>query len=165
LEVKLLDRLEQRLTIGQVASKAGVASSSIRFHESIELLPEPDRESGQRRYDEEVVRRLEMIGVAKKAGFSLREIKELMAGVDAGDEIAGPMRSLAEVKLTQVKAMLKQAQVMKKWLELASTCDCSSPGECTLFDDQGTGDGEPLRVVRVQGADGNLTCKKRAAAG
>jgi MerR family redox-sensitive transcriptional activator SoxR len=158
-----LDQLEKCLTIGQVARRAGVASSSIRYYESIGLLPAADRESGQRRYDESVLRKLEMIGVAQKAGFSLREIKELMSGAEDGAEIATAMQPLAKRKLTQVSAMLKQAQLMKKWLELASDCDCKSPDECSLFDESAAGI-DQLRVVRVPGKDGKPSCRKNAVA-
>ena len=63
-------------TIGEIASRAGVAASAIRYYESIGLLPEPERESGQRRYDESVLGRLGFIGVAQAAGFKLPEIKD-----------------------------------------------------------------------------------------
>ena len=49
---------EQHLRIGQVADRAGVRVSLIRYYEDIGLLPEPARVSGQRRYDETVLRRL-----------------------------------------------------------------------------------------------------------
>ena len=46
------------LTIGEVAQRAGVTASTIRYYESIGLLPHPQREHGQRRYDGEVIGRL-----------------------------------------------------------------------------------------------------------
>ena len=61
-------------TIGQVAEQAGVAASAIRYYEREGLLPEPERIGGQRRYNEDAVRRLEVIGVAKRAGFSLDDV-------------------------------------------------------------------------------------------
>jgi DNA-binding transcriptional MerR regulator len=70
------------LTIGEVARRAGVAPSSIRYYERIGLLPEPDRLGGQRRYDADVLGKLGFIGVAQSAGFKLREIRELIDGID-----------------------------------------------------------------------------------
>ena len=55
------------LTIGEVARRAGVATSSIRYYERIGLLPKPDRSGGQRRYDAEVLGKLGFIGVAQSA--------------------------------------------------------------------------------------------------
>ena len=76
-------------TIGEVARRAGVATSSIRYYERIGLLPEPDRLGGQRRYDADVLGKLGFIGVAQSAGFKLREIKELIDGVDDADGLGG----------------------------------------------------------------------------
>ena len=69
------------LTIGEVARRAGVATSSIRFYESIGLLPEPERLHGQRRYRSDVLGKLAFIGVAQSAGFKLAEITDLMRGM------------------------------------------------------------------------------------
>src|SRR4051812_30699653 len=72
-------RVEPELTIGEVARRAGVATSQIRYYERIGMLPPPERLSGQRRYAPDVLGRLTFIGVAQSAGFKLREIKALMA--------------------------------------------------------------------------------------
>src|SRR5215203_2359679 len=84
LEVKPEDRTmpDSPLTIGQVARQAGLATSAIRYYESIGLLPEPERLSGQRRYAPDVLRRLGAIDVAKQAGFTLEETRALL-GADA----------------------------------------------------------------------------------
>jgi MerR-like DNA binding protein len=66
------DMADATLSIGQVAAKAGINVSAIRYYERHGLLPEPDRVSGQRRYREDAVRRLAVIGAAKNAGFSPR---------------------------------------------------------------------------------------------
>ena len=144
------------LTIGDVARRAGVATSSIRYYESIGLLPEPDRESGQRRYDFDVLGKLAFIGVAQSAGFKLDEIKELTRGIDAGDGMAGQMRSLSARKLDEVEALLERTRAMKGWLEVAQTCGCASPAECALFPLPGDtlpDDGFALSVVKVAGRD------------
>jgi MerR family redox-sensitive transcriptional activator SoxR len=121
------------LTIGEVARKAGVATSAIRYYESIGLLPEPDRMHGHRRYASEVLGKLAFIGVAQSAGFKLDEIKELVAGVDAGDGMAGQMRSLSSRKLGEIEALLERTKAMKGWLEVAKECGCETPAECALF--------------------------------
>jgi MerR family redox-sensitive transcriptional activator SoxR len=71
------------LTIGEVARRAGVPTSSIRYYESIELLPAPQRVSGQRRYRTDVLGKLGFIGMVQSAGFRLAEIRELIDGVDS----------------------------------------------------------------------------------
>jgi MerR family redox-sensitive transcriptional activator SoxR len=144
------------LTIGEVARRAGVATSSIRYYERIGLLAEPDREGGQRRYDADVLGKLGFIGVAQSAGFKLREIKELIKGVDGASGLGEQMRSLSSQKLDEVEALLERTKAMKGWLEVAKECGCATPAECTLFPAPGQ---EPpdadlaLRVLTVSGKD------------
>jgi MerR family transcriptional regulator, redox-sensitive transcriptional activator SoxR len=144
------------LTIGEVARRAGVATSSIRYYERVGLLPEPERLHGQRRYDTEVLGKLGFIGVAQSAGFKLREIKELIDGVDSAGGMAEQMRSLSSQKLGEVEALLEHTKAMKGWLEVAKGCGCATPAECALFEPPGeqpsTGD-PALRLIRVDGMD------------
>ncbi len=71
---------ERRLTIGLVARRAGVGVETVRFYERQGLIEEPPRRlSGYREYDDEVVVRLGFIRRAKELGFTLKEIKELLA--------------------------------------------------------------------------------------
>jgi MerR family redox-sensitive transcriptional activator SoxR len=126
------------LRIGELAERAGLAPSTIRYYESIGVLPEPDRVSGQRRYGEDTVRRLEFIVAAQQAGFTLQEITELSDNFD--------VRSLARRKLPEVQAELRRARERKRWLDAASECDCESPEECTLFDGE-----TALQIIHVGG--------------
>src|SRR5215210_4189769 len=121
------------LTIGEVARRAGVATSSIRYYERIGLLPRPDRSGGQRRYNADVLGKLGFIGVAQSAGFKLGEIKELIDGVDSADGMGEQMRGLSSRKLDEVEVLLERTKAMKGWLEVAKECGCASPAECALF--------------------------------
>jgi MerR family redox-sensitive transcriptional activator SoxR len=150
-----LDDLPE-LTIGEVARRAGVATSSIRYYERIGLLPAPERLHGQRRYDAEVLGKLGFIGVAQSAGFKLAEIRELMDGVDSSSGMGEQMRSLSIHKLDEVEALLERTQAMKGWLEVAKECGCATPAECALFPAPGeeAADAElALQLVRVDGKD------------
>jgi MerR family redox-sensitive transcriptional activator SoxR len=146
----------RELTIGEVSRRAGVARSAIRYYESIGVLPEPLRESGQRRYDESVLGKLAFIGVAQTAGFSLDEIRDLVDGIDQGVSIGGQMRTLSARKLDEVEALLEQTRAIKGWLEVAQVCGCETPADCALFPAPGE---QPKRadlalsLIRVQGGD------------
>ena len=72
------------LTIGHVAEETGVAATTLRYYEQIGLVPVPARVGGQRRYDESVLARLEVIGLCKSAGFALDEIQVLFADAPPG---------------------------------------------------------------------------------
>ena len=142
------------LAIGEVARRAGVATSSIRYYERIGLLPVPEREHGQRRYEADVLGKLGFIGVAQSAGFKLREIDELIKGVDGANGLSEQMRSLSTQKLGEVDALLERTKAMKGWLEVAKECGCATPAECMLF--PAPGEDLPdadlaLRVVSVGG--------------
>jgi MerR family transcriptional regulator, redox-sensitive transcriptional activator SoxR len=144
------------LTIGEVARRAGVAPSSIRYYERIDLLPEPERVNGQRRYGPDVLGKLGFIGVAQSAGFKLAEIKDLIDGIDSPDGMAEQMRALSSRKLDEVEALLERTRAMKGWLEVAQECGCASPAECALFPAPGQGAPDPdlaLSLVRVDGRD------------
>ena len=152
------------LTIGEVARRAGVAASSIRYYESIGLLPEPDRLHGQRRYGPDVLGTLAFIGVAQSAGFKLEEIKDLMRGADGADGLGEQMRELSARKLGEVEEMLARAGAMKGWLEVARTCDCETPAECALFPAPGEASSEPAGALRIVHVDGCRRGESAAAA-
>ena len=150
-----MDELPE-LTIGEVARRAGVATSSIRYYERIELLPRPERVSGQRRYGPDVLGKLGFIGMAQSAGFRLSEIRELMDGVDSTGGMGEQMRTLSARKLDEIETLLERTRAMKGWLEVARECGCASPAECALFDEAGDGRADPdiaLRLVKVSGKD------------
>jgi MerR family redox-sensitive transcriptional activator SoxR len=133
------------LTIGQIAREAGLKTSAIRYYESVGLLPEPRRESGQRRYGNATLRRLRVIDVAKRAGFSLDEARVLLATGNGGPPAHAQLRDLAERKLPEVDELISRAQAMRAWLLTASDCTCETLDVCGLFD----ADESPLRQLRV----------------
>ena len=141
------------LTIGEVARRAGVATSAIRYYERVGLLPPPQRVSGQRRYDEDVLGRLAFIAVAQSAGFTLREIGELASRTVDEQDLSGPMRALSERKLPEVQAAIERAEAMRGWLEAASGCDCATPDDCALFPET-SDDTVSLSVIRVPAGGG-----------
>lgn len=126
--------LDAMMTIGQVAARAGVRASHIRYYERVGVLPQPQRVSGQRRYDEGVLHRLAIIDVAQRAGFTLQEIRDLMASGD-GEAAGERVRALAEAKLPDVDALIQRAEAVMRWLQVARTCDCATVDVCALFVD------------------------------
>lgn len=119
-----------------MAAQTGLRSSAIRYYERAGLLPEPERVGGQRRYTDDVVRRLGVIAVAKRAGFSLDDARILLAATDGGDPVHEPLRALAERKLPEIEALIDRAEQVKRWLEVAQGCGCETLEVCALFDEQ-----------------------------
>ena len=127
--------MEGDLLIGELARRAGVRPSAIRYYESIGLLPEPRRVAGRRRYSSETQRTLAVIGVAQRAGLSLDEIRELLTASSGAGAVSERLRSIAQRKLPEVDDLIQRARVVRGWLEAAAQCRCPSLEECPLFDD------------------------------
>jgi MerR family transcriptional regulator, redox-sensitive transcriptional activator SoxR len=143
------------MRIGEVARRAGVRVSLIRYYEEIGVLPEPPRVSGQRRYDDSVLRRLAVIDVAQRAGLSLDEIRELVE--HGNDPMPTRLRELAERRLPEIDALIDRAQRVRTWLQTATGCDCQRIDDCALFDDASLAPARatrPLAVVHVGGPRG-----------
>src|SRR5215204_5217121 len=110
------------MSIGEVARRAGVRPSALRYYERVGgLLPPPERENGRRRYDGEVLRevldRLAVVRVAQQAGFTISEIRTLLDGFAEDTLPSERWRLLAEEKLPEVEALVKRALGMKDLLE------------------------------------------------
>ena len=117
-----------RLTIGEVARRAGVAATTLRYYEQIGLVPAPARLGGQRRYDDSVLARLEVIGLCKSAGIALDEIHLLFAD-DAPGRPAS--RALAEAKLAEIDAQMESLARARAVIEWGMRCTCPSIDACT----------------------------------
>lgn len=117
-----------RLTIGDVARRAGVAATTLRYYEQIGLVAAPARLGGQRRYDESVLTRLEVIRLCKSAGFALEEIQLLFADDAPGRPTS---RKLAEAKLAEIDAQMESLARARAVIEWGMRCTCPSIDACT----------------------------------
>lgn len=118
------------ITITQVARRAGIRPSAIRYYEGIGLLPIPARVHGRRRYDESVSRRLTIIAAAQGMGFTIAEIAVLLHGFDAETPASARWRALAEEKRPHIDALIGRAEAMKQMLDEMSHCDCLTLDAC-----------------------------------
>lgn len=118
------------LSIGEVARRANINASAIRYYEGVGLLPEPERVGGKRRYDEAVLRTLAVIDAAKRAGFTIEEVRTLIHGFPAETGAAERWRALASDKLAEVDGLISRLRHMRELLEEALRCDCASLDEC-----------------------------------
>ena len=138
---------DTQLRIGDVARRAGVRVSLLRYYEDIGLLPEAPRVSGQRRYDESVLRRLAVIDVAQRAGLTLAEIRELVE--HGNDPMNERLRELAARRLPEIDALIERAQRVRAWLADASSCGCRRIDDCALFDDPALPPARPARQPTI----------------
>lgn len=121
----------ETLTIGKVARRAGVGVETIRYYEREGIIQEPDRtESGYRKFPPDTVTRLRFIAHAKRLGFSLKEIAELLAlQIDTPATIAcEEVREHAETKLREVQERIAALRRIEGVLtELVGNCQSRAP--------------------------------------
>jgi MerR family redox-sensitive transcriptional activator SoxR len=118
------------LAIGEVAERAGVEASAIRYYESLGLLPRPSREGGKRRYGGDVLDRLALIALAKDAGFTMKEIRQLVAANAMVGSAADRWRLLATRKLAELDESAERLRRMRKVLRRALECGCVDLEAC-----------------------------------
>lgn len=120
------------LTIGKLAAAGGVGVETIRFYQRRGLLEQPSRDGGVRRYGSDTVRRLRFIRQAQKAGFTLVEIRELLA-LDAGED-RSRARALARSRIEVLDARIAELQRARDGLQrLAKECGDESGGPCPIL--------------------------------
>ena len=118
------------MTIGEVAKKASLRASAIRFYEKAGLLPPPLRSGGQRRYDQTILERLALLEFAKRCGFTLAEARSLFQDFPAEAPLAQRLQNTARQKLAELEALAQRIALMKERLERAQACQCSDLREC-----------------------------------
>ena len=129
-----MNQVALQMPIGEVAARAGMSASRIRFYEARGVLPEPERVGGKRRYGEEVLRRLAIIDAAQRVGFTLEEIRDLLGSRDGLAHER--LRQLAVLKLPELDELIARATSVRRVLTVCSTCNCESIDMCRIVDER-----------------------------
>lgn len=105
------------MKIGEIAKRSGMGIETIRYYEREGLLLEPKRRpSGYRQYDESTIDRLEYIRRAKELGFTLAEIRELLALSYHAHSGCDHVRRQAEAKVADIEKRIRSLQRLKRSL-------------------------------------------------
>jgi len=117
------------LSTGQMASRAGVNIETIRFYERKGLLPPPQRATGgYRRYSPKDLKRLQFILTAKRHGFTLQEIKELLELRVSPTSTCAQVLQKAQEKIMVINQKLLELKRMKNALKaLSAACHGTGP--------------------------------------
>ncbi|WP_051063069.1 MerR family transcriptional regulator [Ilumatobacter nonamiensis] len=112
------------LRIAEVADRVGISTATVRYYETIGVLPEPERAgNGYRVYDQRTVEQLEFIARAKQLGCSLDEIGDLVTAWNGGE--CGPvqdrLRTLVADKLTAARGEIVELEILTQELQRAAT--------------------------------------------
>lgn len=111
------------LSIGEVARRAGVRASALRYYEKMGLLPRAPRVAGQRRYQLHILERLTVIRLAQYVGLRITEIKWLLNEVP-GRPPPERWRKLARDRLIQVDALITEAKAIRELLQMTLDHKC-----------------------------------------
>ena len=127
----------ERLTIGEVAKQGGVNLETVRYYERQGLLPKPPRSaSGYRLFQQDGVRRILFIKRAQELGFSLKEIKELLALRINPKGTSQEVRERAAAKILDIEEKIKTLRSMKKALSQLTSACCGegAVSECPILE-------------------------------
>ncbi|OGB26686.1 MAG: heavy metal-responsive transcriptional regulator [Burkholderiales bacterium RIFCSPLOWO2_02_FULL_57_36] len=125
------------LTIGKIAADVGISTNALRFYEREGLIhPVSKSDSGYRLYDDAAAVRLHFIRHAQHCGFTLLEIRELLALREQDSACCSDVRRLVVEKKLQLEAKIKAMKAMSKALDIL-IADCPDAGwpanECPIL--------------------------------
>ncbi len=121
---------EPEVTIGEVAAKAALATSAIRYYERTGLLKQPLRKNGRRIYSDEVLHQLVIIEFAKETGFTLSETKLLLHGFPETTPASARWKKMAREKTKELDIALDKTKAMRDMLEAMTSCRCLKLEQC-----------------------------------
>lgn len=117
----------KRLTIGHLAKAVGVNPRTIRFYESVGLLPKPQRsESGYRLYEPAMVERLEFIQKGQSLGLTLRQIREILELGDRGNCPCGHVKKVLKSKIKELEEKIGDLRYLKRRIVGVITMRCGT---------------------------------------
>jgi MerR family transcriptional regulator, redox-sensitive transcriptional activator SoxR len=118
------------MKIGELARRAGLNPSAIRFYEKAGVLEAPHRASGQRRYPDEALDRVLLVRFASEMGFNLSEIRVFLRGLRNDVPVGPRWRKLALRKIVEVDETIRRTRRLKSLLEHLLRCRCASLQVC-----------------------------------
>ena len=118
------------MRIGELSRRSGIPASALRYYEKLKLLPSPPRAGGTRRYSKQDLHRVQLVNLAKAAGFSLLEIKELLNGFPIREPPRDRWRALVRQKRQELQEQQHRIVKMLALLSLLEQCKCADMEEC-----------------------------------
>ena len=124
------------MNIGEVAQRSGLNSRTIRFYESIGLVSPAGRSAGgYREYAENDVHRLRFVASARALGFSVDEIRRLLALYDDRDRSSADVKRLVIEHVGEIDRKLVELKAMRRTLmHLAERCHGDGRPDCPILE-------------------------------
>jgi len=142
------------LTIGEVATRSGVAPSALRFYERVGLIVSTRTDGNQRRYDRAVLRRIAFVQAGRAAGVTLAEIRSALDGLPTRRT---PSRKdwerLSNKWRDDLDARIETLRALRDRLTTCIGCGCLSIDQCDLLnpDDEAAGQGAGAHYLTKDG--------------
>ncbi|MFC5512733.1 Cu(I)-responsive transcriptional regulator [Massilia jejuensis] len=129
------------MNIGEAAKASGVSSKMIRHYESIGLIDAARRTAaGYRLYGQREVQVLQFIHRARALGFSLEQIRALLALWQDDKRASADVRALARSHIAELERKIAEMEAMKRTLaRLAASCQGGARPDCPILDDLAAG--------------------------
>lgn len=122
------------MTIGEVAERADVATSTLRYYERQRLIESVRTSGGQRRYQREVLRRVAFVRAAQRVGLSLDEIRTALAALPAArTPTAADWRRLSRSWRPLLDKRIGELERLRDRLDTCIGCGCLSLRACRLL--------------------------------
>ena len=118
------------MKIGELAARAGLNASAIRYYERLGLLAAPQRTGGQRRYPSDALNRVLLIRFAGDMGFTLDEIKLFLNGLRDDAPVGPRWKKLAHRKISEIEENIGRSLRLKSLLQHLLHCHCASLQIC-----------------------------------
>ena len=124
------------LSIGELGRRAGAKVETIRYYERIGLLPAPARTEGNyRAYGEAELNRLSFIRRARDLGFSIEQVRDLLALSDRRDQSCATVDELTRVHLAEVERKIADLEALRRELSaLLSQCRQGTISTCLIIE-------------------------------
>ena len=113
------------MTIGQVARKAGVTQSAIRYYEASGLLPRPSRKHGARQYDDGAVDQVKVLRFFRRAGISIRGLATITSKDCGSNTRRDVVLDVLHRRIAELDALMIEVQETKQRLEETIACECN----------------------------------------
>lgn len=125
------------MNIGELSRLTNLPSKTIRYYESVGLLPEPDRSpSGYRRYGSSDVERLRFVQRSRNLGFSVEEVRRLLDLWRDRDRASSDVKALAAQHLEDIDRKIQELRSMRKTLtDLVDACHGDNRPDCPILND------------------------------
>lgn len=126
--------MDEQLTIGQVASRTGVATSALRFYEDRGLISSDRTEGNQRRYSRDVIRIVSVVRAAQELGISLTEVGRALSSLPQGrTPTSADWAKLSSGWRDSLNQRINDLSALRDDLDQCIGCGCLSLDSCAML--------------------------------